>query len=192
MLHINFNINDRRFSRRHIGRYIGSLLLAAAVVAPATVLAGPIPQKGGSELLLARERVARPVAAHQPVALTLFTAPFLQYHAASNSSSHIDLSYSGTNEPLQNINSLIAVENVRTLFFTESKFPLLEFYGGHLRLDAFQNTLHLQNFQPGPSAVRSLHFSGVSLNFHLGHVYSTGRSVHAWRRLSQIVDTALK
>jgi hypothetical protein len=93
---------------------------------------------------------------------------------------------------LQNINSLVAMENVRTVFFTETRFPLLELYGGRLRFDAFQNTLHIQNVQPGPSAVRSLHFSGLSLNFHVGHIAGTGRPVHTWRRLSQIVDTALK
>ena len=191
MRNLNFHIKDL-LSCRHIVRLIALLIFLALLAVPATVLARPIPQDSGARLVLAREHVAPTVTVHLPASLTLFTAPSLQYHAVSNSPSRVDLSYSGTNEPLQNINSLVAMENVRTVFFTETRFPLLELYGGRLRFDAFQNTLHIQNVQPGPSAVRSLHFSGLSLNFHVGHIAGTGRPVHTWRRLSQIVDTALK
>jgi hypothetical protein len=174
-----------------LNRCLRSLLLAAAIAAPAAVIASPVPQDANSRMILARERVAPATIQHHAFSVILFTAPSLWYSATANTAGHVNWMYAGTNAPSQNLNSLIAMENVRTVFVTESRFPLLQFYGGRLHLDAFQNTLHLQNIQPGPSALRSIHFSGLSLGFHPGHIDATDHPAHAWRRLSQIVGTAL-
>ena len=178
-------------SSRQLNRCLRSLLLAAAIAAPAVVIASPVPQDADSRMILARERVAPATIQHRAFSATLFTAPSLEYRATANTAGHVNWTYAGTNAPSQTINSLIAMENVRTVFFTESRFPLVQFYSGRLHLDAFQNTLHLQSVQPGPSALRSIHFSGLSLGLHVGHIDATDHSAHAWRRLSQIVGTAL-
>jgi hypothetical protein len=187
MRQIRYHITNSR----RLNRYLRSLLLAAAIAAPVAVIAGPVPQDADSRMILARERVAPATIQRHAFSVTLLTAPSLQYSATANTTGHVNWTPAATNAPSQNINSLIAMENVRTVFFTESRFPLLQLYGGRFHLDAFQNTLHLQSVQPGPSALRSIHFSGLSLGFHLGHIDATDHSAHAWRRLSQIVGTAL-
>jgi protein involved in temperature-dependent protein secretion len=178
----------------YINHYIDtcklSALMAVMLAAP-VVFASPIPQDGASQMVVARERVAPAIATHRAFSVTLFAAPSMQYQAALNTAAHFNRMYAGASEPLQNINSLLAMENVRSAFFTESRFPILQLYDGRLHLDAFQNTLHLQSVQSGPSALRSIHFSGLSLGFHLGHNEGTAHPTHAWRRLSQIVGTAL-
>jgi hypothetical protein len=184
-------IRNHTKNSRQLNRCLRSLLLAAAIAAPAAVIASPVPQDSNSRTILAREHVAPATIQHHAFSVTLFTAPSMQFGATANTAGHVNWTHAGTNASSQNMNSLIAMENVRTVFFTESRFPLLQFYGGRFHLDAFQNTLHLQSVQPGPSALRSIHFSGVSLGFHLGHMDATDHSAHAWRRLSQIVGTAL-
>jgi hypothetical protein len=176
---------------RRLNCCLRSLLLAAALVAPVAVIANPAPQDANSRMILARERVAPASIQHRAFSVTLFSAPSLQYRATANAAGYVNWTYAGTNAPSQNINSLLAMENVRTAFFSESRFPLVQFYSGRLHLDAFQNTLHLQSVQPGPSALRSIHFSGLSLGLHVGQIDATDHSAHAWRRLSQIVGTAL-
>jgi hypothetical protein len=184
-------IRNHITNSRQLNRCLRSLLLAAAIAAPAAVIASPLPQDANSRMILARERVGPATIQHHAFSVTLFTAPSLRYRADANTTGHVNWTYAGTNAPSQNMNSLIAMENVRTVFFTESRFPLLQLYSGHLHVDAFQNTLHLQSVQSGPSALRSIHFSGLSLGFHPGHVDATDHSAHAWRRLSEIVSTAL-
>jgi hypothetical protein len=176
---------------RQLNRCLRSLLLAAAFAAPAAVIASPLPQDANSRMILARERVAPATIQRRAFSVTLFTAPSMQFGATANTAGHINWTPAGTNAPSQNINALIAMENVRTVFSTESRFPLVQFYSGRLHLDAFQNTLHLQSVQSGPSALRSIHFSGLSLGFHPGEEARTAHPLPAWRRFSQIVGTAL-
>jgi len=184
-------IRDQIKNSLQANRCVRLLFLAAAVAAPATLPANPIPQDGNSRMIIARERVAPATTTHRTFAVTLFTAPTLQYQAGLNTSAHFSRMYARTNDPSQNINSLLAMENVRTVFFTESRFPLIQLYSGHLHVDAFQNTLHLQSVQLGPNALRSIHFSGISLGFRLGEEAPTVHPLPAWRRLSQIVGSAL-
>ena len=58
-------------------------------------------------------------------------------------------------------NPLPRIEKVRTLFFTQSNLPITQLWSGRLHLDAFQDTLHIQN-------QRSFHLSGLSVSFHFG------------------------
>jgi hypothetical protein len=85
----------------------------------------------------------------------------------------------------QGLKSLSPMRAVKTLFLTQSMLPLLQLWGGRLRLDGFTSTLHTQNVQLGPSAAGglldyrpprqnyprgrlSVHLSGISLSFHFG------------------------
>jgi hypothetical protein len=70
------------------------------------------------------------------------------------------------------------------MFFKQSSLPLLQLWSRRLQLDAFQNTLNIQN-------PRSVHLSGLSLNFHFGRDAQTGRPPQALRCLSRIVGTVL-
>ena len=52
------------------------------------------------------------------------------------------------------------MRKVKTLFLMQSSLPLVQLWSGRLQLDAFQNTLHIQN-------QRSVHLSGLSVSCHL-------------------------
>ena len=53
---------------------------------------------------------------------------------------------------LGRLERLSPVREVRTLFLRQSILPLLQFWGGRLRLDGFTSTLDTQNVMLGPSA----------------------------------------
>src|ERR1700676_5274239 len=54
-------------------------------------------------------------------------------------------------EPDRSQESRLLVEVVRTLFVTESRLVVIQFWRGRLRLDALDGTLHMQNVQFGAS-----------------------------------------
>src|ERR1700680_3654594 len=54
-------------------------------------------------------------------------------------------------EPDRSQESRLLVEVVRTLFVTESRLVVIQFWRGRLRLDGFDGTLHMQNVQLGAS-----------------------------------------
>jgi hypothetical protein len=105
------------------------------------------------------------------------------------------------------VESLSPMHEVKTLILTQSLLPLVQLWGGRLRLDGFTSTLHMQNMQLGPSAgglqdfrsprqnypggLRSVDLYGFSLSFHLGRGAQVGRPTQAWRSLSRIVATVL-
>jgi hypothetical protein len=106
---------------------------------------------------------------------------------------------------LQDLESLSSMREVKTLFSTRSSLPLVELWGGRLRLDGFTNTLDMQNVQLGPSGggslqdfrlrrqnypdePRSVTLDGVSLTFHFGRSARIGRPVQIWRCLARIVS----
>jgi hypothetical protein len=94
------------------------------------------------------------------------------------------------------------------LILTQSLLPLMQLWGGRLRLDGFTSTLHMQNMQLGPSpsgglldfrssrqnypgGPRSVDLYGFSLSFHFGQDAQVGHPIRAWRCLSRIVATVL-
>jgi hypothetical protein len=105
----------------------------------------------------------------------------------------------------QSLESLLPVREVKTLFLKQWSLPLVQLWGGRLRLDAFKSELNMRNVQLGPSGAgglldywpprldytggpRSVGLYGVSLSFHFGRGARSGRSTQA---LSRIVGTAL-
>jgi len=108
---------------------------------------------------------------------------------------------------LESLESLSMMRQVKTLFLTESSLPLIQLWGGRLRLDGFTSTLHMQNVQLGPSASggsrdfrparqnyrggpRSVDLYGLSLTFHFGRDAQIGRPTQIWRRVARIVRAA--
>jgi hypothetical protein len=103
------------------------------------------------------------------------------------------------------VESLSPMHEVKTLILTQSLLPLVQLWGGRLRLDGFTSTLHMQSVQFGPSAAgglrlpqqnyaggpRSMDLYGVSLSFHFGRDAQVGHPTQAWRSLSRIVATVL-
>jgi len=100
------------------------------------------------------------------------------------------------------------MEQVRTVFFTQSSLPLVQLWGGRLQLGVFQSTLHIRNAQLGPLSYRgmqdfrgslqgfaggpgSVQLSGLSLSFRFGGPVRIGHPTQPWRRLSRIVGNAL-
>jgi hypothetical protein len=104
---------------------------------------------------------------------------------------------------LEGLKSLSQMREVKTLFLTQSTLPLVQLWGGRLRLDGFTSRVHMQNAQLGPSGggglldfrpprqwypggPRSIGLSGISLSFHFGRDAQIGRPTQIWQRLARI------
>jgi len=106
-------------------------------------------------------------------------------------------------EGLAGLQSLWPMREVKTVFLTQSTLPLVQFWGGRLRLDGFRSRIHMQNVQLGPSGggglldfrpprpwypggPRSIGLYGVTLSFHFGRDAQIGRPTPIWQRLARI------
>jgi hypothetical protein len=135
----------------------------------------------------------------------LFAASFLLPDYPGKSALHFGYLFAATYEPdqgLQGLVSLSPVHEVKTLFLTQSLLPLVQLWGGRLRLDGFTSRLHMQNMQLGASAAgglqdfrlprqsnpgpRSVDLYGISLSFHFGRDAQIGRPIQIWQRLARI------
>jgi hypothetical protein len=104
---------------------------------------------------------------------------------------------------LEGLKSLSPMREVKTLFLTQSMLPLLQLWGGRLRLDGFTSRFDMQNVQLGPSAAgglldfrpqrlsypggpRSIGSHGVSLSFHFGRDAQIARPKQIWQSLARI------
>jgi hypothetical protein len=109
---------------------------------------------------------------------------------------------------LEDLKSLSPMREVKTLFLTQSMLPLLQLWGGRLRLDGFTSRLDMQSLQLGPSAAgglldfrpqlqgyqggpRPIGFRGVCLSFHFGREAQIRRPAQIWQSLARI-DAALR
>jgi hypothetical protein len=160
-----------------LGIFLGSCVPAAAQT--------PAPQ-----IVLAQERVAPTITTHRTISTPLLTASLL-YQDPGKSPAHFSHLFAGVYERDNGMERFLTTEEVKTLFFTYSSLPLVQLLSGRLQLDAFQNTLHIQNLQPYPGSPRSVHLSGLSLSFHFGRDSWTGRPIQAWRCLPRIVGAVL-
>jgi hypothetical protein len=106
-------------------------------------------------------------------------------------------------EGLESLKSLSQMREVKTLFLTRSTLPLVQLWGGRLRLDGFKSRVHMQNVQLGPSGggglldfrpprqwypggPRSIGLYGISLSFHFGREAQIDRPTQIWQRLARI------
>ncbi len=174
-----------------LGVFLGSCVLTEA-------------QTPTSEVVQAQEPVASIVTA---VPAPLLAASFLLSDNPGKSTAHFSYLFAGAYERdqgLEGLAELSPMRELKTLFLTQSLLPLVQIWGGRLRLDAFTSTLHTQNIQLGPSAdgglqasrlprqgytggPRSVDLYGVSLTFHFGRDAQIGRPAPIWRCLARIV-----
>ena len=165
-------------------------------------------QTAAPGIALAQEHVAPIITVFRTVSAPLLTASFLLYQDPGNSPARFSHLFAGANEHALSVDRLSPVEDVKTLFSTQSSLPLVQLWSGRLQLDAFQNSLHIQMLQLGPLGYggmldfrhprlsypgwpRSVHFSGLSLSFHFGRDARTGHPARLWRRLTRTIDAAL-
>jgi hypothetical protein len=176
-----------------IGVFLGSHVLMAA-------------QTPAPEFVPAQQLVA-PIATAAPAPSPV--ASFLLPENPGKPAARFGCLFAGTYERdqgLEGLESLSPMREVKTLFLTQSLLPLVQLWGGRLRLDGFTSTLHMQNVELGPSAAgglqdfrpprqsfpgepRSIDLYGVSLSFHFGRDAQIGRPAQIWRCLARIAGS---
>jgi hypothetical protein len=164
-------------------------------------------QTSAPQIVTAQERIAPIMTMVRTVSAPLLATAFLPPEGPGESSAHFSYLFTGwyeRDQGLENLESLSPMREVKTLFLTQSMLPLVQLWGGRLRLDGFTSTLHMQNVQLGPSAAgglldfrpqrqgypggpRSFGLYGVSLSFHFGRDAQIGRPAQIWRCLARIV-----
>lgn len=167
-----------------------------------------VAQTHSPQIILARERVAPTTVIFRTVSTSLPITHFVLPQGHRETQVRSTLPFEGAYEPDQSLENLSQMREVKTLFLTQSSLPLAQLWGGHLRLDGFASTLHMQNVQLGPLAggglqdfrparqnylggPRSVDLCGVSLSFHFGRDSRTRRPIPLWGRMTRIVGTVL-
>jgi hypothetical protein len=179
-------------------------LLGIALCSLATA-AGQAP---APRIVLAQDDVAPILTMLRTVSTPVPPSSFPLYQDLGIPPVHFSYLFAGATELDPGTELLPSLKKTKTSFYTQSNLPLVQLWSGRLELDAFQNTVHLQNVLLGPLAYGgmpgfrsprqgypggppSLHFSGLSLTFHFGRNAGTGRPTDAWRGLSRIVGNVL-
>lgn len=154
------------------------------------------------QIVLGQKSVASPITAFRAESVLLLPSP-------DHETSLAYWSLSRTYERDDRLERLSPIVKVKTLIFTQSSLPLVQLWGGKVELEAFQNTLRIQNTQIGPVGYgatptfgvpqqmfpgksRSVHLLGLSLNFHFGRVERTRRPTQVWRCAPRIVAALLR
>jgi hypothetical protein len=168
-----------------------------------------VAQTPALQIVPAQERVAPIVTMVRTVPVPFLFPSFPLSESLGKSTAHFSYLFVGAYERdqgLEGLKSLSPMREVETLFLTQSMLPLLQLWGGRLRLDGFTSTLHMQNVQLGPSAAGglrdfrpprqsypggpggpfSVHLSGLSLSFHFGRDAQIGRPAQIWQRIARI------
>jgi hypothetical protein len=159
----------------------------------------------------AQDRIA-PISTIVPtLPAPLLAAPFLLLDEnPAKSAAHFRYLFAaayGRDHSLEGLESLSPIREVKTLFLTQSILPLVQLWGGRLRLDGFTSRFEMKNVQLGPSAAgglldfrpprqgypggpRSFGLYGVNLSFHFGRDAQLGRPTQIWRCLARIASAA--
>jgi hypothetical protein len=183
-------------------RFITLLGISLGSLRPA---AGQAPSP---RVVLAQEQVAPITIMLRTVSIPWPTPSLLLYQDPGKPPVHFSYLFAGATERDPGTALLLAVKKVKTLFYTQSSLPLVQLWSGRLQLDAFQNTVHIQNVLLGPLAYGgmqgfrsprqgypgnppSVHFSGLSLTFRFGRNARPEHPIQAWRRLGRIVGNLL-
>ena len=167
-------------------------------------------QTPAPQIVPAQERIAPIMTMVVTVPAPLLAVSFQLPEGPGKSAAHSSYLFARAYDPgqgLEGLKSLSPMREVNTLFLTQSLLPLVQLWGGRLRLDGFTSTLHMQNVQLGPSAAgglqdfrpprqsypggpRSVDLFGVSLSFHFGRDAQLGRPTQIWRCVARIVGAA--
>jgi hypothetical protein len=179
----------RKFPMILLGMCLGGQVLAARQL--------PAPQ-----IVLEQKPVASPITAFRAESVS-----FLPSQDHENSLAYWSLSRTYKRD--DRLERLSPIVKVKTLIFTSSSLPLVQLWDGKVQLEAFRNTLRIQNVQIGsmgygempnfrvpqqtfPDGSRSVHLSGLSLNFHFGRVERTRRPTQTWRCVPRIAAALLR
>jgi hypothetical protein len=178
-----------------LGMVLGSHVSAAA-------------QTSAPLIVLAQEHIAPVMTMLRRVSTPLPAASFVLSQEPRESNAHFSLLFAGAYERDRSLERLPPMVEVKSLIFTLSSLPLVQFWAGRFQLDAFQSTLRLQNVQFGPlgnsgmqdfhrpqqsypDGPRSVHLPGLSLSFHFGRDSRTRRPTQVWRRMTRLVGAVL-
>jgi hypothetical protein len=184
----------RRFNLL-LGMFLGSYLpVAGQTLAP--------------QIALSQEHIAPVMTTLRTASIPSPAASFLQSQDLGKPPAYFSLPFAGGYERYDGLPHLSQMVKVKSVMFTLSSLPLVQFWSGRFQLDAFQSTLHMENIQLGPSGYGgivgfrarqsylggpvSVHFSGLGLSFHFGRDSRTSRPTHPWRRMKQFVGGALE
>ena len=165
-----------------LGMFMGSQAAAGQIPAP--------------RIVPAQKTVAPAMTVFRAESTPLLAPSFLLSRDRENALAYASLRFPGPVEGDLGLELLSPVIKIKTLILTQVSLPLVQLWDGKLELDAFQSTLRIQNVPFGaqqniPGGSRSVHFSGLSLNFHFGRVERTRRPEQAWRCVPRIVAALL-
>ena len=179
-----------------LGMFLGSYVPVAGQT--------PAPQ-----IVLVQEHIAPVMTTLRAVSVPLPAASFLRSQDLGKSPAYFSLPFAGAYERYDELLDLSHMVKVKSLMFTLSSLPLVQFWSGRFQLDAFQSTLRMENIQLGPSGYGgivgfraprqsylggplSVHFTGFGLSFHFGRDSRTRSPTHPWQRMKQFVGGALE
>ena len=207
---LRFSDEEQELEKRNLVMYKRFIVLLGIFLgshAPAAAQT-PAVQTPAVQFVLAYAHVAPAIAMLRPVSAPLPAASFQVYQYPQKSPPYFDHVFAGVYERDESMERLPPTEEVKTLFFTRTSLPLVQFWSGRLRLDAVIGTLNMQNVQLGPSASgglwdfrpprqsypggpRSLDLYGVSVSYYFGRAARTGSPPHLSRSLSRFVGNIL-
>jgi hypothetical protein len=169
-------------------------------------------QTPGAQNAHSEERAVPIAIIVQTVPTALLVVPFPPFESPVKSALHLNYVFARTYdrdslEGLERLVRLSPVREVKTLFLRQSILPLVQVWGGRLRLDGFTSTLDTQNVKLGPSAggglldyrprresypggPRSVGLCGINLTFHFGRDAQIGRPTQIWETLARIIHAA--
>jgi hypothetical protein len=164
-------------------------------------------QISASRIASAQKPIAPVITVFRAESKTLLAPSFLLSQDRENTLARISLRFSGLDERDQVLERFSPVIKVKTLILTQLSLPLVQLWDGKLELGAFHSTLRIQNQfgalgyaampdfplpqQNFPGGPRSVHLSGLSLNFNFGRVEETRRPTPAWKCVPRIVAAFL-
>jgi hypothetical protein len=166
-------------------------------------------QTPAPQIVLAQEHTAPVMTTLRTASIPLPTASFLRSQDPGESLAHFSLLFARAYERDDGLEHLSQMVKVKSLMFTLSSLPLVQFWSGRFQLDAFQSAFRMENMKLGPSGYGgmegfrasrqsylggplSVRFTGLSLSFHFGRDSRTRRPTQAWRRMKQFVGGVLE
>jgi len=165
-------------------------------------------QTPSTQIVLAQVRVAPIVTMVRTVPTPFLLTSFPLSEGPGKSAAHFSYLFVGAYERDQSLESLSQMREAKTVFLTQSSLPLVQLWGGRLRLDGFKSDIKMQNVQLGPSAAgglldyrpqrqgypggpRSVGLCGVNLSVYFGRDLRTRPPTQVWRRMTRFVGAVL-
>ena len=139
---LRFSDEEQELEKRNLVMYKRFIVLLGIFLgshAPAAAQT-PAVQTPAVQFVLAYAHVAPAIAMLRPVSAPLPAASFQVYQYPQKSAAYFDHVFAGVYERDESMERLPPTEEVKTLFFTRTSLPLVQFWSGRLRLDAVIGT----------------------------------------------------